>query len=209
MQLFSNLRQNWISSSLLSVTLLSSLTLGATEAKAIDLFTGPYAPNNWTTDQTATGTVTQDTSTLTMEFTSGSQGNYIDRKITIDPTTVQLTFNWNFVSLETANIQSVGYVLNNAYTILAYSSGIQDADFNPVPQSGTGALNVVAGDSFAFRIQAEQASSSGGEYAITNFNATPVPWETDALPVVGTTLLFGIGIWKKCKSSNSNNRDLK
>jgi hypothetical protein len=36
-----------------------------------------------------------------------------------------------------------------------------------------------------------------------------VPWETDALPVVGTTLLFGIGIWKKHKSSNSNNRDLK
>jgi hypothetical protein len=50
-----------------------------------------------------------------------------------------------------------------------------------------------------------------GESTLTLSNAQiqPVPWETDALPVVGTTLLFGIGIWKKHKSSNSNNRDLK
>jgi hypothetical protein len=34
--------------------------------------------------------------------------------------------------------------------------------------------------------------------------ATPVPWETDALPVVGTTLLFGFGIWKKNKLSQRN-----
>jgi len=96
--------------------------------------------------------------------------------ITIDPTGVgQLTFNWNFVSLETANIQSVGYVINNAYTVLAYSSG-NFSDFDPVPQSGTGTVNVALGDSFAFRIQAEQASSSPGEYAISNFTA--VPWES-------------------------------
>jgi len=203
MILFSNLRQNWISSSLLSVTLLGSLTLGATEAKAIDLFTGPYAPSNWTTDQTATGTVTQDTSSLTMTLTSGSQSNYIDRMITIDQTRAgQLTFNWNFLSLETANIQSVGYVLNNAYTTLAYSSG-ELIDFEPVPQSGTGTVNVAAGDSFAFRIQVERDSSSAGEYSITNFNAThdatPVPWETDTLPLIGSTLLFGLGIWAKGK----------
>lgn len=52
MLLFSNFRQNWISSSLLSVTLLGSLTLGATDAKAID-FTDVYSPYNWTTEQTA------------------------------------------------------------------------------------------------------------------------------------------------------------
>jgi hypothetical protein len=34
--------------------------------------------------------------------------------------------------------------------------------------------------------------------------ATPVPWETDALSVVGTTLLFGFGIWKKNKLSQRN-----
>ncbi len=201
MLLFANLRQNWISSSLVSVTLLGSLTLGATEAKAID-FTDTYAPNNWTTDQTATGSVTQDTFTLTMTFDSGSQNDYIDRMITIDPTGVgQLTFNWNFLSQETANIHSVGYVLNNAYTVLANSSG-DFSDFDPVPQSGTGTVNVAAGDSFAFRIQAELESSSGGEFAITNFNATPVPFETDTLPLIGSTVLFGLGIWAKSKLIN-------
>ena len=35
-----------------------------------------------------------------------------------------------------------------------------------------------------------------------NINVTPavtVPWETDALPVVGSTVLFGLGIWGKHK----------
>jgi hypothetical protein len=44
---------------------------------------------------------------------------------------------------------------------------------------------------------------------LSNAQIQPVPWETDALPVVGTTLLFGIGIWKKHKSSNSSDLDLK
>ena len=29
--------------------------------------------------------------------------------------------------------------------------------------------------------------------------ATPVPWETDTLPVVGSTILFGLGLWSKRK----------
>lgn len=32
-------------------------------------------------------------------------------------------------------------------------------------------------------------------------DATPVPWETDALPVVGSTILFGLGVWAKSKST--------
>ena len=34
--------------------------------------------------------------------------------------------------------------------------------------------------------------------------ATAVPWETDALSVVGTTLLFGFGVWRKNKVSQRN-----
>jgi hypothetical protein len=32
----------------------------------------------------------------------------------------------------------------------------------------------------------------------------PVPWETDALPVVGSTVLFGLGGWAKSKFAKSN-----
>jgi hypothetical protein len=31
------------------------------------------------------------------------------------------------------------------------------------------------------------------------FTATAVPWETDALPVIGSTVLFGLGLWAKSK----------
>jgi hypothetical protein len=34
----------------------------------------------------------------------------------------------------------------------------------------------------------------------TSFEIKPVPWETDALSVIGTTLLFGLGVWTKRKS---------
>lgn len=46
-------------------------------------------------------------------------------------------------------------------------------------------------------------SSSYGTGEIRGF-VTAVPWETDALSVVGTTLLFGFGIWKKNKLSQRN-----
>jgi len=29
------------------------------------------------------------------------------------------------------------------------------------------------------------------------FDAVAVPWEIDALPVIGTTLIFGLGVWGK------------
>ena len=52
-------------------------------------------------------------------------------------------------------------------------------------------------------------STGSSTLTLSNAQIQPVPWETDALPVVGTTLLFGIGIWKKYKASNSNDLDLK
>ena len=52
-------------------------------------------------------------------------------------------------------------------------------------------------------------STGPSTLTLSNAQIQAVPWETDALPVVGTTLLFGIGIWKKYKSSNSSDLDLK
>ena len=37
--------------------------------------------------------------------------------------------------------------------------------------------------------------------------ATPVPWETDALPVIGSTLLFAGGVWAKRKLAKPFNND--
>ena len=43
----------------------------------------------------------------------------------------------------------------------------------------------------------------GTDDSIVSSTLTPVPWETDALPVVGTTILFGLGVWAKRKSAKS------
>jgi hypothetical protein len=41
---------------------------------------------------------------------------------------------------------------------------------------------------------------SDGDIVTSSFApATAVPWETDALPVVGSTILFGAGLWAKRK----------
>lgn len=50
-------------------------------------------------------------------------------------------------------------------------------------------------------------STSGGNASASSVSslsltpATPVPWETDALPVIGSTILFGLGIWAKNKAA--------
>jgi hypothetical protein len=45
------------------------------------------------------------------------------------------------------------------------------------------------------------SGSQGYELTISSssLTPTPVPWETDALPVVGSTVLFGVGLWTKRK----------
>ena len=37
------------------------------------------------------------------------------------------------------------------------------------------------------------------DFAINRVSVAAVPWETDALPVVGSTILFGLGLWSKRK----------
>ena len=100
--------------------------------------------------------------------------------------------------MDTAGFDSAGYLLNGIYTPLA----IQDGDFS----SSHVFVDVAINDIFGFR--AETSSNSDGPPVFSVY-AVPVPWEIDALPIIGSTLLFSIGIWKKYKSSNSNNRDLK
>jgi choice-of-anchor C domain-containing protein len=51
-------------------------------------------------------------------------------------------------------------------------------------------------------------NNSGAGPALDNIVVTAVPWETDALPVVGSTILFGFGVWRKSKPSQKRDKDL-
>jgi hypothetical protein len=36
-------------------------------------------------------------------------------------------------------------------------------------------------------------------FSLSVSDPTPVPWETDALPVIGSSVLFGFGLWARNK----------
>lgn len=52
-----------------------------------------------------------------------------------------------------------------------------------------------------FAINRFYLNANGGDVNTTPINSeiAPVPWETDALPVVTSTILFGLGLWLKRK----------
>jgi hypothetical protein len=83
-------------------------------------------------------------------------------------------------------------------------------NFSPVPAVGTDAAIQAQVFNFASTdtryIQMNILTNAGGtlsglqEVAFRE-GATPVPWETDALSVIGATLLFAGGVWTKRKSA--------
>jgi hypothetical protein len=109
-----------------------------------------------------------------------------------------------------------------AYTITGLSN-FQDGT-NTFQWNGTSSSPLLSNiEGISFNTTSEEVnfyydSNSGGYGAVdrtfTDFSgdddyivsstlspATPVPWETDALPVVGSTILFGLGVWAKRKSA--------
>ena len=42
------------------------------------------------------------------------------------------------------------------------------------------------------------------DFAVGRLSVAAVPWETDALPVVASTVLFGLGLWSKRKYYQQN-----
>ena len=203
---FSSFRQGIFNYSVIPLAVLGSLTLFTLKGSAITItdFSDVYAPSNWRTEQssTAMGTVTQGTTLLDIQLDSGNSGDYIDQLINIDASRAgDLQFSWSFESQETAGNHSAGYVLNSNYTSLVTSTDAGGLITSTAPVT----VNVKNGDTFGFRFLAEADTSSVGIYTVNSFSATtatPVPFETDTLPLIGSTILFGVGIWSKGKCVN-------
>ena len=106
----------------------------------------------------------------------------------------QFSFDWAF---NTSDSDQAFVAINNAIQVLSTGSPYSHTFAN----AGTYQIAMGVVDLYD--------STGVSTLTLSNAQIQAVPWETDALPVVGTTLLFGIGIWKKYKSSNSNNLDLK
>ena len=187
-------------------------TLGSgvfTPAQAIQVYSLNFAPEAVGATGTGTGTLTYDdlARTLTIASTfSGLSGNTTNAHIHA-PTAVAGT--------GTASV-AVPFALGGSGFPLGVQSGAYNAvlnlaltsTYNGTFLSNNGGTAAGAESALIASFDAGKAyynihSSTFGGGEIRAF-ATPVPWETDALSVVGTTLLFGFGIWKKNKLSQRN-----
>ena len=191
----------------LSLALASSLGAIAFSTPAysinVDLSTfdsiGDITNNNTVIQSGSSNTVDVDALESFLGFTSGS----LDADTTFG-SAIKQTLNFNagdrfsFHWVSSIDNQDQAFVaINNAIQVLSTGSSYS------YTFATAGNYQVAMGVIDLFD------STGPSTLTLSNAQIQAVPWETDALPVVGTTLLFGIGIWKKYKSSNSNNRDLK
>jgi hypothetical protein len=183
------------------------LTLLSQPAQAISLnFAFDGNDNGLTTISKTVGGVTMTASNI-----NSNPGDFWSDAIGIILTSQSIRGNQFNISFD----QAVQFA---SYTVIQQSIGIgETATFalsNPNGASSTGNdLANVGTFNFnsPFTLNAGQTSTLTAILSNPNidytaiksitvdYNATPVPWETDTLPVIGSTVLFGGGVWAKRK----------
>jgi hypothetical protein len=109
--------------------------------------------------------------------------------------------------------QDVTFLSYNVVNVAGLFAG-QTATFdlsnpNGAPSTGNNLASVGSSNfSNQFSLNAGQTSTlnatlsfnpGGGSAFLRSITVQAVPWETDVLPVVGSTILFGLGVWGKRK----------
>lgn len=176
-------------------------------AYAITIYNLNFAPEATGATGTGTGTLTYDdlahTLTIVSSF-SGLSGNTTNAHIHA-PTSVAGT--------GTAGV-AVPFILSSANPS-GFPLGVKSGSYNAVLNL---ALNSTYNTNFfnnngGTASKAESALISSFNAGTSYYNihtttfgggeirafATAVPWETDALPIIGSTVLFGLGVWGKRK----------
>ena len=151
-------------------------------------FAGVYAPGNWTfTSDPALGDGSVDTSGAPASITitgsdNGFSSGFFSNANTDYTIAVGLagpvSFNWSYSSTDSPPFDGFGYLLNGNFTLLAD---------NVSQGSGFTQFNVLAGDTFGFRVFALDNCRDPGIATISNFSA-PVP---GPLPLLGVGAAFG------------------
>ncbi len=80
------------------------------------------------------------------------------------------------------------------------------SDANP---TGVTPVGVASFGAYRFSNNGGTDFANSGNLNSFQVNATAVPWETDALPVIGSTVLFGLGLWGKNKFAQKKIDNLK
>ncbi|MFM6268331.1 MAG: hypothetical protein ACKPFA_17795, partial [Dolichospermum sp.] len=166
---------------------VSILALSA-PARAITFgFTGDYAPSNWNLiNSNADGSVNTSNAPNSITLTGGDNGSITfgrtDYRITNTNTLpVNISFNWLYSSIDGPKFDRFDVNLNGSYTTIADSNGA----------SGTYTTTLIPnGNTFGFSIATADNRSGAGNVTISNFSATPVPFDSNAAPA-GMAIVFG------------------
>jgi hypothetical protein len=168
-------------------SLVSILALSA-PARAITFgFTGDYAPSNWNlTNSNADGSVNTSNAPNSITLTGGNNGSNSFGRTTYsitntNPASVNISFNWLYSTQDSPIPIWDGFDVNQngSYTTIASSNA-----------SGTYTTLIRYGEVFGFSIATVDNISGRGSVTISNFSATPVPFETNAAPA-GMAIVFG------------------
>jgi hypothetical protein len=192
----------------MTVTTVSLTLAAASGASAATVFgfQDAYDPINWTfTNSNADGFVDTTGAPASISLTGGDNGS--GSSGTTDYTTTAaaagtVTFDWNY---STADIDGprwdpFGYLLNGSFTQVTNNVG-------GVVQNGTSTFNVLAGDSFGFRIFTDDNDGGRGSVTISNFSAPgPMAPPPTSVPEPSTVLsllvLGGLGAGLKYLKRN-------
>ena len=190
----------------MTVTTVGLTLAAASGASAATVFgfQDAYDPINWTfTNSNADGFVNTGGAPASISLTGGDNGSG-DFGTTDYTTTAAaagtVTFNWNYSTPDAPLLDPFGYLLNGSFTQVTNNVG-------GVVQNGTSTFNVLAGDSFGFRIFTDDNDGGRGSVTISNFSAPgPMAPPPTSVPEPSTVLsllvLGGLGAGLKYLNRN-------
>jgi hypothetical protein len=180
---------------MVSVNLIKKSVVGGVTLIGLSLLSQPAQAIDWnfsystSSNSFFTGTLTSDGSSYaanTIYTLTGISGTVTDNGVDTSVSTVGSDFGadnlfvWNGTTGISLTGNGIGFYssVNNRYRIYSpnggFGSALGDFSGNSLTEGGTGS-------------------------ALTSSSLTPVPWETDALSVIGSTVLFAGGLWAKNK----------
>ena len=184
----------------MTVTTVGFTLAAASGASAATVFgfQDAYDPINWTfANSNADGFVNTGGAPASISLTGGNNDSVISGTTNYTTTAAAagtVTFNWNY---STANVSAFwdpfGYLLNGSFTQVTNDEG-------DVVQNGTSTFNVLAGDSFGFRIFTRDKSVGPGSVTISNFSAPATVPEPST--VLSLLVLGGLGALLKYLKRN-------
>ena len=186
----------------MTVTTVSLTLAAASGASAATVFgfQTPYAPINWTfTNSNADGSVNTGGAPASISLTGGNNGSNSSGTTNYTTTAAAagtVTFDWNYSTADVSAFwDTFGYLLNGSFTQVTNNGG-------GFVQNGTSTFNVLAGDSFGFRIFTRDNLFGRGSVTISNFSApapAPVPEPSTVLSLL---VLGGLGAGLKYLKRN-------